>query len=112
MTTIIFEYDTVEYTIHIGRDKYNNFELIDKSMDSDVWFHVHGEPSCHVILKNSGKLRDIPRQVIKRCAYLCKINSKAKTKKKSTIIYTQLENVVKTEIVGQVAVQSYKSVEV
>jgi len=112
MTTIIFEYDNVEYTIHIDRYKYNNFELIDDSMDSDIWFHVHGEPSCHVILKNSGKLRDIPRQVIKRCAYLCKINSKAKTNKKSTIIYTQLENVVKTEIVGQVAVQSYKSVEI
>jgi predicted ribosome quality control (RQC) complex YloA/Tae2 family protein len=112
MTTIIFEFDSIEYTIFIGRNKYNNFELIDDSMDSDVWFHVQGESSCHVILKNSGKLRDIPRQVIKRCAYLCKINSKAKTKKKCNIIYTQLENVVKTEIIGQVAVQSYKSVEV
>jgi predicted ribosome quality control (RQC) complex YloA/Tae2 family protein len=112
MKTIIFEYESVEYTIQIGDNKYNNFKLIDDSMTTDIWFHVDGEPSCHVILKNSGKLRDIPRQVIKRCAYLCKINSKAKTKKKCNIIYTQLENVIKTEIVGQVAVQSYKSVEV
>lgn len=110
MKTYIFEYDSINYTIHIGVDKYNNFELIDNSMDSDIWFHVDGEPSCHVILKNTGKLRDIPKQVIKRCAYLCKINSKAKTQKKCNIIYTKLENVVKTEIVGQVAVQSFKSV--
>lgn len=112
MNSFIFEYKSIEYIINIGRDKYNNFELIDQSMDSDVWFHVDGEPSCHVILKNSGKLRDIPKQVIKRCAYLCKINSKAKTKKRTPIIYTQLKNVVKTEIVGQVAVQNYKSVDV
>lgn len=110
MKTIIFEYDSVEYIIHIGSNKYNNFELIDNSMDSDIWFHVDGKPSCHVILKNNCKLRDIPKQVIKRCAYLCKINSNAKTQNRCNIIYTKLENVIKTEIVGQVAVQSYKSV--
>ena len=110
MKTINFEYGSLTYIIHIGSNKYNNFELIDDSTDSDVWFHVEDEPSCHVILKNIEKLRNIPKQVIKRCAYLCKINSKAKTQKRCNIIYTQLENVVKTEIIGQVAVQSYKSV--
>jgi predicted ribosome quality control (RQC) complex YloA/Tae2 family protein len=110
MKTINFEYDYLTYIIHIGSNKYNNFELIDNSNDSDIWFHVEDEPSCHVILKNTDKIRNIPKQVIKRCAYLCKINSKAKTQKRCNIIYTQLENVVKTEIIGQVAVQSYKSV--
>ena len=110
MKTIIFQHDSINYTIHVGGNKHNNFELIDNSMDSDIWFHVDGSPSCHVILKNTGKIRDIPKQVIKRCAYLCKINSKAKTQNRCNIIYTKLENVVKTEIVGQVAVQSYKSV--
>jgi predicted ribosome quality control (RQC) complex YloA/Tae2 family protein len=110
----VFEFESIKYTIIIGQNKLENFKIIDDSNLHDIWFHIEGEPSCHIILKNNDeiKIRDIPRQVIKRCAYLCKINSKAKTKKKCSIIYTQLENVVKTDIIGQVAVQNYKSVEV
>ena len=44
------------------------------------------------------------------CAYLCKINSKAKTQKKSTVIYTTMNNVIKTDIPGQVTVTNVKSV--
>jgi predicted ribosome quality control (RQC) complex YloA/Tae2 family protein len=108
----LFEFKSNEYSILIGTNKHENFELIDASVETDVWFHVENEPSCHVILKNEGPIRDIPKQVIKRCAYLCKINSKAKTQNQSYIMYTQLKNVVKTEIIGQVNVSSYKVVNV
>ena len=104
----IYNYDSINYTIIVGKNKKENFEIIDDSVDSDIWFHVNNEPSCHVILKNTNKLRDVPWQVIKRCAYLCKINSKSKTQKKCDIIYTQLKNVIKTEHEGQVAVSSFK----
>ena len=67
---------------------------------------------CFRILKNINKIRDIPLPVIKRCAYLCKINSKAKTQKKCSVIYTQIKNVIKTEHVGQVAVSSFKTVSI
>lgn len=110
MKICIFDFEGENYTIRIGQNKSENLKLIDDSKLSDIWFHVEDEPSCHVILTNNEKLRNIPRQVLKRCAYLCKINSKAKTQKRCKIIYTQLENVVKTEIIGQVAVQSFKSV--
>jgi predicted ribosome quality control (RQC) complex YloA/Tae2 family protein len=106
----LFEYDANIYTIIIGKNKNENFAIIDESVETDIWFHVENEPSCHVILKNTSKTYDIPKQVIKRCAYLCKINSKAKTQKKSTVIYTTINNVIKTEIPGQVTVTNVKSV--
>ena len=67
-------------------------------------------PSCHVLLKNDEKLRLVPRQVIKRCAYLCKINSSAKTMPKCNVIYAPISEVKKTEIVGQVKVGISKHV--
>jgi predicted ribosome quality control (RQC) complex YloA/Tae2 family protein len=106
----IFEYEANIYTIIIGKNKNDNFAIIDESVETDVWFHVENEPSCHVILQNTSKLHDIPKQVIKRCAYLCKINSKAKTQKKSIVIYTTINNVIKTDIPGQVTVTNVKSV--
>ena len=69
-------------------------------------------PSCHVILKNDENLRCVPRQVIKRCAYLCKINSSAKTLSKCDVIYAPVSNVKKTDIVGQVTVTQCKNISV
>ena len=112
MKTELFVHDSNEYTIIIGKNKQDNFNIIDDAFDTDIWFHVDGEPSSHVILKNDAKMRDKPKQVNKRCAYLCKINSKSKTQKECAVIYTSISNVTKKEVVGQVAVCSYKSVNV
>ena len=73
MKSELFVHGSNEYTIIIGKNKEDNFNIIDDAVDSDIWFHVDGEPSCHVILKTEDRLKDIPKQVIKRCAYLCKI---------------------------------------
>jgi predicted ribosome quality control (RQC) complex YloA/Tae2 family protein len=108
----VFIYKNNEYVIFIGTNKHENFELIDASDETDVWFHVENEPSGHLIIKNNGSLRDIPKQVIKYGAYLCKINSKAKTQKQCSIMYTELKNVSKTNVIGQVNVSTYKVVNV
>ena len=86
MTQEIFNYKTDKYVFIIGRNKEDNCKIIDESSQSDIWFHVENESSCHVILKNANKLHDIPIQVIKRGAYLCKINSKAAKSNKSVIM--------------------------
>ena len=93
-------------------NKEDNFKIIDDSLDTYIWFHIKDEPSCHVILKNTDNLRSIPKQVIKHCAYLCKINSKSKTQKICSVIYTPLYNVIKTEIVGKVSVSTYKTIKI
>ena len=111
METISFTVENIDYIIFIGKNKYSNYNLIDASKDTDIWFHISGSPSCHVILKNEGNLRDIPKQVIKRCAYLCKINStKAKILANCEVIYALIDDIEKTNIVGQVNVHKSKSV--
>ena len=114
MKSEIFVFDNTTYTIYIGQNKKDNWDLIDASMTTDIWFHIAGLASCHVVLKNTNnvKLRDIPRQVIKRCAYLCKINSSKNIKSipKCDVIYASISEVVKTDIVGQVYVTNYKTV--
>ncbi len=112
MKLTIFTHENVDYLIQMGQNKQDNWDLIDAAINTDIWFHVENEPSDHIILKNVANLRDIPRQVIKRCAYLCKINSKSKTQQKCNIMYTIIENVTKTHIVGQVHVEIYKTVAV
>ena len=110
MKSEIFNYEGTDYTIIIGKNKKDNWQIIDDSEETDVWFHVSESPSCHVILKNTVNMSAIPIQVIKRSAYICKINSNAKYEKKSVIIYTPISNVKKTKIEGEVAVKSCKMV--
>jgi predicted ribosome quality control (RQC) complex YloA/Tae2 family protein len=95
MKTELFEHNSIKYTIQIGQNKYDNFDIIDESTSKDIWFHVSNIPSCHVILKTNEKNSGIPHQVIKRCAYLCKINSNAKTQSKCIVSYTTIVNVKK-----------------
>lgn len=112
MKTEIFNYNNTTYTIIIGKNKNENWSVIDDASGRDLWFHIAEIPSCHVILKNDEKLRFVPRQVIKHCAYLCKINSSAKTLSKCDVIYASISNVKKTDIVGQVTVIHSKTVSV
>jgi predicted ribosome quality control (RQC) complex YloA/Tae2 family protein len=112
MKTELFNYNNKIYTIIIGKNKNENWEIIDDSCESDIWFHISELPSCHVILKNTEKINSIPRTVIKRCAYLCKINSSAKTISKCDVIFATISNVKKTNIVGQVSVKESKIVSV
>jgi predicted ribosome quality control (RQC) complex YloA/Tae2 family protein len=104
----ILECDGLEYVIWIGKNEEDNFEIIDNSRKKDVWFHVVGMPSCHVILKTEENVRDIPRKVLKRCGYLCKINSKGKSLSKCDIVYTTIDNVKKTNIIGKVEISNGK----
>lgn len=108
----IFEHKSVEYIIEIGENKQDNFNIIDSASPSNIWFHVEGMPSCHVILKTEEKIRNIPHQVLKRCAYLCKINSKAKTLPKCEISFTTINNVTKTNIIGQVQIKNFKIISI
>jgi predicted ribosome quality control (RQC) complex YloA/Tae2 family protein len=112
MKTDIFNYNNTTYTIIIGKNKNENWSIIDDACENDLWFHILDMPSCHVILKTYEKINLVPRQVIKRCAYLCKINSSAKTMSKCDVIYTPVSNVKKTSIVGQVTVTQSKMVSV
>jgi predicted ribosome quality control (RQC) complex YloA/Tae2 family protein len=101
MKTEIFTFEATNYTIFIGQNAQENTEIVTNASQHDIWFHVENSPSCHVLLKVLDKSK-LPIQVLKRCAYLCKVNSKAKYEKTSQIIYTRVCNVTPTHIPGKV----------
>ncbi len=102
-----FVFDNISYTIIIGQNALENTEIVASASADDVWFHVDNSPSCHVLLKHNNT--KAPRQVIKRCAYLCKINSKAKYERTSQIVYTRACNVTLTNIPGKVKLTECKT---
>jgi predicted ribosome quality control (RQC) complex YloA/Tae2 family protein len=100
-----FEYDGIVYNIKIGRSAAENTELVQNANKSDIWFHLSDSPSCHVVLETIHK---VPKQVISRCAYLCKMHSK--TSHNCKVIYTQIENVQLTRTPGQVVTTCCKTI--
>lgn len=104
---VTFMHASSEYVIWIGKHKQNNWDLINGAKATDVWFHVGGNaPSAHVILETNIPLNKLPRQVITRCACICKSHSSSKSERKCPIIYTTIQHVMKTNIVGQVNVDT------
>mmetsp|Transcript_11959 Transcript_11959/g.28623 ORF Transcript_11959/g.28623 Transcript_11959/m.28623 type:complete len:215 (+) Transcript_11959:59-703(+) len=96
-----------EYTIYMGKDKYENDELIKYGLPEDVWFHVDDLSSAHVYLrmKQGMTMDDLTEDLILQCSSLCKANSIAGCKKASVyIVYTRWKNLKKTPgmVEGQV----------
>lgn len=81
------------YTIKVGEIAQDNWDIIGDASQNDIWFHVENFPSCHVVLKVPGKIKDVHKSVYKYCASLCKEGSKQKNAKCISIIYTEIKNV-------------------
>jgi predicted ribosome quality control (RQC) complex YloA/Tae2 family protein len=110
--TIYFDYIKRDITFYIGKNAQDNFDVIDKGKDDDIWFHIDGDSSCHVvaIIPKYLNSKEYTR-VIKKGALLCKEHtSKYKNEKNVTIIYTNLKNVKKTEIIGCVETYSTRRI--
>ncbi|KAL0092985.1 hypothetical protein J3Q64DRAFT_1869249 [Phycomyces blakesleeanus] len=103
-------------TIYMGRDKFENEDLIKYGFPEDVWyFHVDKLSSAHVYvrLQPGQTWLDIPEAVVEDCAQLVKANSIEGNKKNNvTIIYTPWDNLKKTPGMetGQVTFFNHKKV--
>ena len=105
ITEHTMEHGGKTYTFYCGKNAKGNDEILEDYFEPwDVWFHVEGLPSGHVILRNDNlrlkSIRGFPRQVLKRGACICKATTK--TSGSVTIIYTFRNNVQKTEHLGEV----------
>jgi predicted ribosome quality control (RQC) complex YloA/Tae2 family protein len=98
MKTEVFK----ETIFWIGRDRHDNFNIIDLSQPHYYWFHVNNQSSCHVIacIKDVKIEKKTLQKIIKHGALLCKINSKFKKIDNVDIVYTQVKNIQKTKIPG------------
>lgn len=54
---MVFWYTSSDgHTIYMGKDKFENEELIKYGWDEDIWFHVDDLSSAHVYLRlNEGE---------------------------------------------------------
>mmetsp|Transcript_26037 Transcript_26037/g.65421 ORF Transcript_26037/g.65421 Transcript_26037/m.65421 type:complete len:121 (-) Transcript_26037:627-989(-) len=93
--------------IYMGKDKYENEELIRYGLDTDVWFHVDNLSSAHVYLRLAPgqSLDDISQEALEDCCQLVKHHSiEGKKRKQVDIVYTPWSNLRKSKSmdVGQV----------
>ena len=94
--------------MYMGKDKYENEDLIKYGLPEDLWFHVDDLSSAHVYLRlrKDQKLEDVSPETIMECAQLVKANSIEGCKKSSVyVIYTRWRNLMKTAsmVEGQVS---------
>lgn len=100
----------------MGRDKFENEDLIKWGLPTDVWFHVDSLSSAHVYLRFQSEEYDIdniPKDVMEECLQIVKHNSIEGCKLKSVkICYTPWENLDKSPQmeVGQVGYKNNKEV--
>ncbi|KAI9322686.1 hypothetical protein BX666DRAFT_2017202 [Dichotomocladium elegans] len=100
-------------TIYMGRDKFENEDLIKYGFPED--FHVDKLSSAHVYvrLRPGQTWDDIPEEVVEDCAQLVKANSIEGNKRNNiTVIYTPWSNLKKTPGMetGQVTFFNHKKV--
>jgi predicted ribosome quality control (RQC) complex YloA/Tae2 family protein len=99
----------IEY--YVGKSASDNFEIIDAANENDIWFHIDGEPSGHVIAKlpeNIDFTKKQLRQIITQGGLVCKENSKYKSQKNVDVVYTYVKYVEKTNILGKVSITNHK----
>ena len=102
--------DKLKMTIpfRIGSNAQDNFDIIDDSGPNDMWFHLHNDSSSHVVASIPDGLKRKERMyIIRQGALLCKQqNNKSKKEKNVEVVFTTIKNVIKTNTVGMVELES------
>jgi len=114
---IFFNSSDPNYTIYMGKDKYENEELIKYALPIDVWFHVEDFSSAHVYLRLPENITvdEIPKDILYECCQIVKDNSKdGRKKEKVSVCYTRWENLnkVSTMEVGEIGFKKQNEVKV
>lgn len=110
---VYFSNINMNIEFHIGKSAQDNVDVINMARPNDIWFHVKNDSSCHVvaILPEKVNKKEL-HTIIKKGALLCKQNTKkvASSNNAIEIIYTPIKHICKTDILGQVTVQTSKTI--
>ena len=90
--------------IKVGTCAEENDQLISDAKQTDIWFHLHNLPSCHVVIESSSDY-PVTKQMIAYCANVTKQNTKYRDANQVSVIYTAIKNVRKTDTKGKVIVR-------
>ncbi len=84
------------WSVWAGRNNKENDILSHKmSAQNDIWFHAHGYPGSHVVLRRQGRKEEPDKQTLEEAAGLAAFWSKGKTAKKVSVVYTLVKYVSK-----------------
>jgi len=110
MKSVILDIPVIGQPIQfsIGKNAQDNFDIIDSAKPNDIWFHLFNAASCHIIasLPENITKKEL-KYIIKQGAVLCKNHSKMASSKHVFVIYTPIENVIKSKPVGTVEFTDY-----
>jgi len=103
----------LEVSYDVGQNAQENHDMIDASEPNDLWFHVSGRPSCHVIahvpeevLDMASKARRVAlRKITTQGAVLCKRFSKYASEKRLSLDVARVSDVEKSSVPGSVVVK-------
>ena len=100
----------VELEVIIGENALDNWNIISISNRNDLWFHIDGLPSSHIILQVPKKYinKIISEQTLLYCSELCKKHSRYKNNKNIKVIYTEIKNITKGNKAGEVIAKQTK----
>ena len=107
--TLFVNENNKEYEVLIGKNKFENQELIKTSYSNDIWFHLNNYPSCHIVLKSGDD--KIPKKYLINIARKFQ-NHKKDLPKKYEVIYTNIKNIKLTDIIGTVIPQNSKIIKI
>lgn len=103
--------NNVELEVYLGQNDQDNWNIIKKASQNDIWFHLENLQSPHVVLVTNG-YRKIHNNTLKYCARLCKEHSKFKYHNKLNIIYTEIKNISLGNKIGSVITKKTKRLKI
>ena len=104
---------TSGWSVWAGRNNKENDILTHKmAAQNDLWFHAHGYPGSHVVLRREGRKEEPDKLALEQAAAVAAYWSKGKTAKKVSVVYTQVKYVTKPRggAPGQALLKREKSI--
>jgi len=84
------------WTVWAGRNNRENDILTHRmAAQNDIWFHAHGYPGSHVLLRRDGRKEEPSGPTLEEAAGIAAFWSKGKTAKKVPVVYTLAKYVSK-----------------
>lgn len=85
------------FEVLVGRgDAENDALTFEVAEPDDLWLHVAGGvPGSHVVVRNPGRLGELPRPVVERAAALAAWHSKARQARKTEVHLCRVADVSK-----------------
>lgn len=105
--SILIEENNKEYTILIGKNALGNEHIIKISHPNNYWFHFDNISGPHIILCNNDDI--IPKKYLIQIANML-FEYKKHIPPKSTIFYTQINNLKLTSTPGTVIIKNNKKI--